>query len=208
MADFFKTSIEKDKSSLGRQLVSWVYKPKKSNRFVFYILGLVGALALFIVMYGSRFLPWLEKLPDALIYVLFLAIGPVLNFFKSLGKTQEWTLYERGFVVKYMNQGKGTGDERFEAWHHYKSCTYEGNSVTLLPAHQLKRKVKMRTAMNAIEIYSICRERISIAQAEVLHHQVRTVKTPDTPEQRRMAQLEKRYSKRSQDFNWKDIFQG
>lgn len=204
MTDLFKTSIEKDRSSLGKLLLSWVYRPKKSNQFIFYILGLLGALALFIVMYGSRFLPWLEKLPDALIYVLFLAIGPVLNLFKSLGKSQEWTLYERGYVVKFINQGKGTGDERFDAWHYYKSCTYDGNSVTLMPAHQLRRKVKMRTTMNAMEIYSICRERISIAQAELLYQSTRQAATPNTPAQRRLAQMEKQYAKRTRGFDWKN----
>jgi hypothetical protein len=196
MIDFLKNSGDKDHASLGRELVSWVYKPKKSNRFLIYILGLLGALIVFAVMYGSRFLPWLEKLPDALIYILFLAIGPLLNYFRSFGKSQQWSLHEYGYRVKYMNEGKGTGDEKINYWHEFSTCTYDANVVTLVPRTRFKSKVKLRTSRNAMEIYSICRERISIAQAARLHRKTRAPKTPDTPEQRRMAKIEKQYARR------------
>jgi hypothetical protein len=196
MAGFLKAS-DKDHASLGRVLTSWVYKPKKSKRFIFYILGLVVALGFFFVTYGSRFLSLLEKIPETLLYIVFIALGPLLNLFKSIGKTQEWTLFERGFSVKYTTEGKGTGDEKFVLWEKFISCTYDSDSVTLIPVHKFGRKIKMRASVNAMEIYSICRERISIAQAEVLHRPTRSPKTPDTPEQRRMARLEKEYSKRS-----------
>ncbi|MBN1560025.1 hypothetical protein JW998_07225 [candidate division KSB1 bacterium] len=208
--DFLQTSVEKDRASLGRLLMSWIFAPRKSNRFVLYLLGLIGALFVFTLLYGSHFLPWLERVPDALIYVLFLAAGPLLNLFRSLGKTQEWTLYERGFSVKYINRGKGTGDERFYSWHHYKSCAYDSKVVTLFPVQRLARKIKMRTDMNGMAIYTICRERISIAQADALHHATRQASTPNTPEQRRLARLDKQYSNRVEkgSLDWKDLFKG
>jgi len=203
MVNFLKTS-DKDHASFGRPLTSWVYKPKKSKRFVIYIVGLVVALGVFSIMYGSQFLPWLKKIPDGVLYVIFLALGPLMNLFRSIGKTQEWALYERGFSLKLTAEGKGMGQERFESWDNFKSCTYDSNSVTLIPVHNFKRKVKMRAAVNAMEIYSICRERISIAQANVLHRSTRMPSTPNTPEQRRMAKLEREYSKRFSDgFSWK-----
>ncbi|MBN1466658.1 hypothetical protein JXA02_12960 [candidate division KSB1 bacterium] len=208
--NILQNSVDKDRASWGRLLLSWTYTPKKSNRFLLYLLGLLGAFFVFMLLYGSHFLPWLDRIPDIFIYVLFFAVGPVLNFFRSLGKTQEWTLYERGFSVKFVNRGKGTGDERFDWWHHYKSCTYDSNMVTLLPSRPSKRKIKMRTVMTAMEIFSICRERISIAQTELLHVHSRTTRTPDTPEQRRIAQLNRQYSSRVQkgSADWKDLFKG
>ncbi len=204
MAGFLKAS-DKDHASFGRVLTSWVYKPQKSKRFLFYIFGLVVALGIFIATYGSRFLPLLEKIPETLLYVVFLALGPLLNLFKSMGKNQEWTLFEHGFSVKYTTEGKAAGDEKFDLWEKYKSCTYDSNSVTLIPAQRFGRKVKMRASVNAMEIYSMCRERISIAQAQVLHRPTRFPKTPNTPEQRRMAKLENDYSKSisSKNYTWK-----
>jgi hypothetical protein len=204
MTGFLKAS-DKDHASFGRVLTSWVYKPQKSKRFLFYILGVVVALGIFLVTYGSRFLPLLEKIPETLLYIVFLALGPLLNLFKSVGKVQEWTLFERGFSVKYSNEGKGTGDEKYVLWEKFKSCTYDSNSVTLLPAQKVGRKIKMRASVNAMEIYSICRERISIAQAQVLHRPNRAPSTPNTPEQRRIAKLEKDYSRSisTKNYKWK-----
>ncbi len=208
MADLLKAT-DKGHTSFGRSITSWVYKPKKSKQFLFYLAGLIVAAGIFMVMYGSRFLPWLEKIPEALLYIVFLALGPLLNLFRSVGKTEEWTLYEHGYSVKYISQGKSIGDEKFDSWQNYKSCTYDSNSVTLIPVQNFRRKVKMHRTDNAMEIYSICRERISIAQAEVLHRPTRSPLTPNTPEQRRMARLEKEYSHRSSaGFDWKNIFGG
>lgn len=195
MANFLKGSANAQ-TSYGRVLTSWIYKPKKSKQFLFYILGLVAALGVFAAMYGEQFLPWIKKIPDTFIYILFLAAGPLLNLFRSAGKTQEWTLYERGYSVRYTGEGKTSGEEKHESWEEYKSCTYDSESVTLIPVQPYKRKVKMRAAVNAMEIYSICRERISIAQAKVLHRPTRMPSTPNTPEHRRLARLEKEYSKR------------
>lgn len=208
--NILQNSVDKDRASLGRLLLSWTYTPKRSNRFLLYLLGLLGALFVFVLLYGSHFLPWLERIPDMLIYVLFLAVGPVLNFFRSLGKSQEWTLYEHGFSVKFVNRGKGTGDERVDWWHQYKSCAYDANVVTLVPSRASKRKVKMRTSLSAMEIYSLCRERISIAQTGLLHGDSRTIATPNTPEQRRIAQLNRQYSSRVQKggFDRKDRLKG
>ncbi len=196
MANMLK-AFAKDHSSYGRVLISWIYKPKKSRQFIFYLLGLIAALGIFAVMYGEQFLPWLKKIPETLIYVIFLALGPLLNLLRSFGKTQEWTLFEHGYSVRYSNEGKTSGEEKHESWEDYKSCTYDADSVTLIPVQTLKRRVKMHAAMNAMEIYSICRERISIAQARVLHRPTRTPSTPNTPERRRMAKMEKDYQKQS-----------
>lgn len=207
MAEVIKVSAGKDRATLGKTLMSWVHKPKVSPTWILLAVGVIGALVLFLIMYGERLLPWLDNIPDVAYYVLFLLLGPALNFIKSIGKDQEWTLYERGFSVRYMNKGQGTGDEKFGYWGDYKSCTYDSSGVKLISDSPVKKNLKMHVPVNVMEVYSICRERISVAQSEKLHSGREAPSAPKTAEQKRMSKLERQMSQReSKISDWSDLF--
>ncbi len=184
-------------ADLGKPLMSWMYKPKKSNKFLFYLLGLLGAAVIFFLAYGSDWLPWLRKVPEYAVYILFLVFGPVVNFLRSKGKDQEWTLYEYGFVVRYLGQNKSGAAGSAGYWRDYKSAIYSSNKVILIPVSSTRRKIKIPVDRNVIPVYSLCRERVSIAQSAALQGKMRRPTTPDTPEQRRIARMERRIRGRS-----------
>jgi hypothetical protein len=203
MSESFGATFRQSKSvDFGRQLASWVYKPQKSNKFVFYILGLLGALAIFIFTYGKSLAPWLDKIPDYAVYLIFLVFGPAAKFFRSMGKDQEWTLYEHGFVVRYIDKNKGGSASTSGDWQDYKSATYTTDLVVLIPSSPARKKIKVHVAQNVMEIYSLCRERISIAQTAKLQNLMRRPTTPNTPEQRRVARMQHRTKHRSRTSNW------
>ena len=205
MAEVIKVSAGKDRASLGKKLMSWVYKPKISSTWIILAVGVVGGLVLFLILYGEELLPWLKNVPDMAYYVLFLALGPALNFIKSIGKDQEWTLHEKGFSVRYLNKGQGIGEEKFGSWADYKSCTYDSNGVTLVSDSPIRKNLKMHVPVNVMEVYTICRERISMAQSEKLHSGREAPSTPKSPEQKRMSKLERDMSNReSKQNNWKN----
>ena len=203
MSDPFGASFRQNNPvDFGRQLMSWVYKPQKSNKFLFYILGLLGAAAIFLFTYGAELVPWLDKFPQYAIYIVFLLIGPALNFMRSLGKDQEWTLYENGFEVYYLEKSKGQKNKTTGHWRDYKSATYGADFVLLIPSSAARRKLKIRIALSVMEVYSLCRERISLAQAENLQNRMRRPQTPNTPEQRRVAQMERHTKRHSRASGW------
>ena len=197
MSDFIDVAL-RGQVELGKPLLTWVYKPQKSNKFLYYILGLLFAVVLFLFTYGSQLAPWLRKIPDYAVYIIFILFGPAVNLLRSMGKDQEWTLYEHGFIVRYIDKNNNTGNERVGLWRDYKSALYHAQQVTLIPGAPARRKVKIRAPRNVMEVYSLCRERISIAQAANLQSKMRRPTVPNTPEQRRVAQMEKRMRRRSQ----------
>ncbi len=199
MSDFFDVALRgQAQVELGKPLITWMYKPQKSNKFLYYLLGLLFAVVFFLFTYGSQLAPWLRKIPDYAVYLVFILFGPAVNLMRSLGKDQEWTLYEHGFRVRYIDKNNNAGNEKIGLWRDYKSAEYRDQQVTLIPRGAGRRKVKIRAPKNVMEVYSLCRERISIAQAANLQSKMRQPTVPNTPEQRRLAKLERRMRQRSQ----------
>ena len=59
MVDFLKNVIEQERAALGRVLTSWVYTPKKSNRFLLYAVPEISG----VILTNGRTLHHLESLP-------------------------------------------------------------------------------------------------------------------------------------------------
>ena len=179
-----------DKMSLGSVITSWTYKPPKSNKFLFAALGVIGALLVFTIFYGEQFLPWIKKIPSIFIYIAIFMLSPLLKLLGSMGRDQHWTLHEDGFSVLIMGKNNER-QEQFGYWHDYKNCTYQKNVVKLVPAGPFKKGVRIITTANVMEVYSICRERISMAQAVRLEKSVIKPKPPKTREQEKLKRMEK-----------------
>ena len=207
MAGIFENVLHEHKQvDLGKELQSRVYKPQKSNKFLYYILGLLFAGIIFLFTYGSHLLPLLRKVPDYAVYVIFLLFGPAVNFMRSMGKDREYVLFENGFIIRYFDKNKTAKNEQVGYWRDYKSADYNGEQVTLIPSGSVRRKIKIKAAQNVMQVYSLCRERISIAQAENLQMLMRRPKTPNTPEQRRAARMERQAQHRRRASNWPKSF--
>ncbi len=196
-------SSVRDKSDmLGKVIKSWIYEPPKSNKFVYYIIGLLLLVAIFAVTIGEEILPILKDLPDFFIYALPFIIGPLVSYFKSRGKDHEYTLYEHGFHIRYLKDKKYTGEEEMSKWHDYDKVTYDEKGVKLISNNPAKRNFRIRAQVNVMEIYSICRERISIVQAERLDSKSKAPGPPNTKEQRRVAKMEERHGERQRGQQW------
>lgn len=191
MADFLKMSENRDMSSLGNSMTSWIYRSKRSSSFTVYIIGLLGAVVIFMLLYGRHFVPLLKRIPDGAVYVFIFIIGPALNVLKALGKDRQYTLYENGFTVLSLSKGAAAGENKVGYWGDYAACSYNSNSVTLFSTGVLKRKNRLMVASNVSSVYSICRERISLAQAKKLHTSNPAPSAPDTDVQRRLKSFEK-----------------
>lgn len=197
-----KTSVKDKSDTLGKQVKSWIYKPPKSNKFVYYIIGLLLLAAIFAVTFGEEILPILKELPDIVIYALPFIIGPLVSYFKSRNKDHEYTLYEHGFQIKYLKDGRYTGEEGMGYWHDYDRVTYDDKGVKLISSNPAKRNFRIRAQVNVMEIYSICRERISIVQAKRLDSKSKAPGPPNTKEQRRVAKMEERHGERERGQQW------
>jgi len=207
MAGILENAFREQKQvDLGKELQSWVYRSQKSNKFLYYIGGLVFAGILFLFTYGRQFLPWIKKAPDYAIYIIFLLFGPALNLMRSMGKDREYTLFENGFVIRFFDKNKSAKNEQIGFWRDYKGADYNGEQVTLIPSSSARRKVKIKAAQNVMQVFSLCRERISIAQTENLQMLMRRPKTPNTPEQRRAARMQRQSQQRRRTSNWPKSF--
>jgi len=198
-----------DKSELGNIITSWNYKPPKSNKFLFSVLGVIGALVVFAMIYGGNVLPWIKRIPSILIYALIFLISPLLKYFTGFGKDQFWTLYEHGYSVRYEGKN-GTGEERIGWWRDFSGCNYDSQGVKLIPASPLRKAVRMNTTTNVTEVYSIARERISMTRAQVLEKSVPAPARPRTKEQRHIQKIERRTRQEHSANNdvWKSFFGG
>ncbi len=177
---------------LGKMLTSWIYKPPKSNKFLYYILGVLGALVIFMVYWGKDLLPWIKKIPSMLIYAVVFLITPLVNLLKGMGKDEEWTLYENGFVV-VKKQNNTAVSQRVGHWRDYSRCSYDKKGVKLYSDVPVQPALRIHVAMNKMEIYAICRERISMAAAQKLDKAVKPPERPKTREQRQLKHAEKKY---------------
>jgi hypothetical protein len=191
MADFLKMTENRDTSSLGTSLTSWVYRSKRSSSFFGYAVGLLAAAVIFMFMYGRHLVPLLKRIPDGAVYVFIFIVGPALKVLKSLGKDRQYTLYENGFTVLILNKGAAAGENKVGYWIDYAGCSYDSHSVTLFSDGAIKRKIRLLVNSNVPAVYSICREHISLAQAKKLHASNPAPSTPNTPEQRRLKSFEK-----------------
>jgi hypothetical protein len=201
MADSAKISTHRDQSSLGTSLTSWVYRSKRSSSFMVYVIGLMGAAVVFVLLYARHFVPLLKEIPDGALYFVVFLIGPLLNLVKSLGRDRQYALYENGFTITVLNKGAAAGENKVGYWADYTQCTYNSNSVTLSSGTPIRGKIRLMISENVSAIYSICRERINIAQAQKLHFSNRAPSTPNTAEQRKLKSFE-------QQSQWKRTFPG
>lgn len=192
MVDFLKMSEKSSPPELGKALTSWVYRSKRSGAFAGYFLGLVAALAVFLMIYGRHFIPVLEKIPDTLLYVLIFTVGPLIKMIKGLGKDRLYDLYENGFTVTPLAKGAPAGEVKVGYWSSFKSCTYTSNAVILLSGTAFKGSIRLMVNANVVAVYSLCRERISIAQMNSVTALNPSAETPNTAEQRKLKSYEKR----------------
>ena len=209
MKDLLEKSLgmQIDKNLLGNTLTSWRYVPKKSNKFLYAALSVLGGLVIALAVYGPELIPWLKKIPTIAIYALFFLISPILKYFSSLGKDQIWTLYEHGYSVLYVGK-EGAGEERIGWWRDFTSATYDAEGVRLIPRNPFKKTVRIPARGNVTEIYSIARERISMAQAERIEQSVRAPARPKTREQRSLRKSEQREQRQQQAWgdSWSRFF--
>jgi len=188
--------VNDDRANLGTVITSWRYKPQKSNKFLYAALGVIGAFIIFTVMYGPQLLPWLKSIPTIVIYAVLFLISPLLKLLSIRGRDQDWALYEHGYIVVYIGKNNER-EERIGFWRNFRSCTYDSKGVKLIPAVPFQKAVRINAPRNVMEIYSICRERISMAQAESLETAVRVPGRPNTREQRQLSRAERKYSQLS-----------
>jgi hypothetical protein len=184
-----------DDLHLGKTIISWVYTPRKSNKFLYAAAGVVLGLIVAVILYGEELLPWLKKVPSILIYLVLVGLSPLLKELSGRRKSQEWILAANGFAVKMFDKGKASQVSRAGYWPDYKSCRYDKKGVKLLPLIPLRPSVRIYASNNIMEVYSICRERISMAQAVRLDKSSTTSVRPNTREQRQIERVERRYGK-------------
>jgi hypothetical protein len=165
-----KAPPNKPQRSLGTVITAWIYKPSRSNKFLYAAFGVFVSLILFTLSYGEQLLPWLKRVPAAAIYPLFFLIPPIARFVSGLNKEQQWTLYENGYVFT-VRGGQGQRVEKNGYWKDFVTCSYSGNHVKLIPKAYFRLAVKIRTAGNVMGVYSICREKIAQSQAMLLERQ-------------------------------------
>lgn len=154
-----------NKTALGSEITSWLYKPPKSNRFLYATLGVLASLVLFMIYYGQQVLPWIKRIPAVVLYLLIFLISPVLKYLSGLGREEEWVLYGEGYLVRIRGKNNQR-EERYGWWRDYSSCSYDARGVILVPRNALRRNVRVFANRNTMEIYSICRERISVIHAQ------------------------------------------
>jgi hypothetical protein len=196
-----------DKSTLGNVISTWKYSAKKSSKFLFTAITVIGGLLITFIYYFDHLLPFLKNIPSIVIYGLVFLISPLLKYFTGKGKNQIWTLYEHGYSVLY--EGKtGGGEERFGFWRDYTTCSYDSSGVKLISGNPLKKSLKIPTIGNVTEVYSIARERISMASAEKLDKAVKVPGRPRTKEQRQLLKAEMRTHKvhQAERDTWKNKF--
>jgi len=187
--DQLKTDTEAP--DLGSFITSWKYSPSRSNKFLFSALGVIGALVVFGIYYGEQILPWIKNIPAALIYILLFLLSPILKYIGGLGKDQEWTLFRNGYKLRVLQKNKAL-EERIGWWKDYRTCNYDDKSVRLFPKSSLQRSVRIFAPHNKIEVYSICREQITLAQVKVIETSQHRGRHNLTPQQRYLQNIEQR----------------
>ncbi len=190
-----KNSFKEEPGELGELLTSWKYIPTRSNKFLFFILGILGGLVLFLIYYGENLIPWLKKLPAIFIYITLFLISPFLKYLSGLGKDQEWSLFKKGYIVRTVDKDKVT-EEKTGWWKDFKSCTYDAKGVKLIPKTALQRPVRIFALQNTTAVYSICREQISIAYALEIEHDVKIPVKSRSSQQKYLDKMEKKLRNR------------
>ncbi|MBN2000403.1 hypothetical protein JW935_22830 [candidate division KSB1 bacterium] len=190
---FQKGKAQTTVNDLGKIITSWIYKPPKSNKFLYYVLGVLGALVIFTIYWGEDLLPWIKKIPSMLIYVAIFLFTPLVKLLKGMGKDEEWTLYENGFVA-IKKQNNAAVSQRIGHWRDFTRCSYDKKGVKLQTDMPFQPALRVPVSMNTMEIYSICRERISLAAAHKLDKAVKPPERPKTQEQQRLRRAENKYS--------------
>lgn len=193
MKDFLTESFGggPDKSTLGNSITTWKITQKKSKKILFAAIAVIGGLLITFMLYFDHLVPFLKKIPSIVIYGLIFLLSPLLNLLTGKSKDQTWTLYENGYSVLYEGKGGG-GQEKIGFWHDYTSCTYDDSGVKLVSANPFSKGLKIRTKGNVTEVYSIARERISMASAHKLDKAIKAPTRPNTPEQRRLRRAEEK----------------
>ena len=194
---FMKAPAPADKSGLGSVISSWIYKPPKSNKFLYAALGVIAALAMFITYYGDHLLPWIKHIPSFMFYVAIFMLSPLIKYLGTLGKDEVWTLYEHGYVMARQEKG-ATRDERMGFWKDFSGCNYDRKGVTLIPAIPLRPRMRIKASYNVMEVYSIARDRISTAHAQTVSQSVQPPARPNTWEQRQLHRAERKYGHTAQ----------
>jgi len=184
-----KTTTPPDrKTALGTEIKSWVYKPPKSNKFLYATLGVLGTFVLFMIYYGEQVLPWIKRLPPVLIYIVLFMLSPLLKYLSTLGREQEWALYSQGYLLRLRSKNNQR-EERIGWWRDFASCTYDSKGVLLISRSPMRRNVRVAAAHNVMEVYTICRERISRIHAETVERSGRTPRAPQSAKTKRISQL-------------------
>ena len=174
---------------LGKEIITWQHKKSKSNKFLVAAIGLIIALVIFTIFYGPRLLPWLKSVATWIQYLVIISLTPLIKYVSSLGRDRRWSLYENGYLMQLVHQGKII-QQKMGFWKDYTKCEYDQKGVILIPRISFRGKIRINTTTNRMEVYSIVRERISMAHAESLQAAVKAPERPNTKEQRRIQRME------------------
>lgn len=160
MAKFAKNI---DHQSLGDSITTWVYKPAKTQKTVFTILGVLGGLLITFIIYGSQFFPWFKKVSTYLLYLAIFALSPLVKYLSAMGKDYYYELYSNGFVI-HRKSSRGFEIIRQASWDAFESCHRVANGVKLAPKTPFERSTKLNASANLMEVFSICSEKINNAK--------------------------------------------
>ncbi len=183
-------------NQLGAVITSWRYSPQRSKKFLYYILGLTGGLAVFLMYYGQDLLPLLKEIPEYFLYFFVFLISPFIKFFKTNRGDQEWALYDKGYSLVVMEDDKIVNTIT-GYWQDYSTCNYKEKQVILVPANKAKRVIKMNTPNNTRDVYMVCREMISMAWEESTVKQIQDQHIVKSPQQKHLEKYEKMLAKRN-----------
>ncbi len=171
MAKFTKNI---DPQSLGDPITTWVFKPAKTQKTVFTILGVLGGLLITFIIYGSQFFPWFKKISTYLLYLAIFALSPLVKYLSAMGKDYYYELYVNGFVIRRKGS-RGLEIIRQAAWDAFESCQRVADGVKLASKTPFERSVKLNATANVMEVFSICSEKIN--NAKYLHMAQRKIQS-------------------------------
>lgn len=160
MAKFIKNS---NQPTMGDPITTWVFKPAKTRKTVFTILGVLGGLLITFIIYGSQFFPWFKKISTYVLYIAIFALSPLVKYLGGMGKDYYYELYSNGFIIRRKGS-HGFEVVRQEAWDVFESCQRVADGVKLVPKTPFERSVKLNASANLIEVFSICSEKINNAK--------------------------------------------
>ncbi|MBD3373993.1 hypothetical protein GF406_03065 [candidate division KSB1 bacterium] len=188
--NFLKTDKDLERR-VGKQHMSWLYKPERSRKLLYTIFGIILALAAAIYWFGADLLPFLQKVPVYIVYALIFLAGPIANWVTKQGKDQEWTLYEKGYRLRIID-GSNIKSTEYGFYNDFDTVSYNEKGVKLKSNNPIQKSVLMRTRGNTMAVYMYVRERLGIEETEKMSKRTMRQFTPQSREHKKIREYEKR----------------